>query len=157
MHLSPPLRHWHPLRGGRRVVTEMSHTPSELLVIAGAWLTVGPLIFDHHAATAPYAGWSDVLSGLVLVALGYVEAVHPAGTTRLTLVTAMVGVWVMLSPFVRGYADSAGATWNDLLTGAVVIALSTAGWVTSSAQRASEAWIREIEKARARRSQRGYR
>jgi hypothetical protein len=135
----------------------MSHTPSELIVMAGVWLTVGPLIFDHHAATAPYAGWSDVLTGLSLVALGYVRAVHPAGTTRLSLLTAALGAWVMIAPFARGYADSAGATWNDLGTGAVVIALSAAGWVTSSAQRASESWIREIEKARARRSQRGYR
>lgn len=157
MHLSPPLRHWHPVRGGRRVVSELSHTPSELLVMTGLWLTLGPLIFDHHAAIAAYAGWSDVIAGLSLVALGYVRAVHPAGTARISLATAVVGAWVMLSPLVRGYAGSTGATWNDLVTGAVVIALSAAGWRTSRAQRESEGWIKQIEKARARRYARGYR
>lgn len=157
MHLSPPLRHWHPIRDGRRAVAEMSHTPSELLVVAAVWLTVAPLVFDHHVAVATYAAWSDVLAGLTLVALGYLRAVHPAGTTRLSLVAAVIGAWVMMSPFVRGYSHVPAVTWNDLVTGAVVIALGAAGWWTSSAQRASESWIREIEKARARRSQRGYR
>ncbi|WP_436530789.1 SPW repeat protein [Actinoplanes sp. HUAS TT8] len=135
----------------------MSHTPSELTVLAGVWLTAGPLLFDHHAATAVYAGWSEVIAGLSLVALGYGRAVHKAGTLRLIPITAVVGAWVMLSPFAGGYADAATAMWNDLITGAAVIAFSAASWWTSRAQRDSERWIREIEKARARRSQRGYR
>ncbi|GIF02651.1 SPW repeat protein [Actinoplanes siamensis] len=124
MHLSPPLRHWHPVRGGRRVIFELTHTPSELTVLLGAWLTASPLLFDHNVATVPYAGWSDVIAGLALVALAYLRAVHPAGTGPVSVVTALVGAWVMASPFVRGYADSTTALWNDLLTGFAVIVLS---------------------------------
>jgi hypothetical protein len=130
MHLNPPLRHWHPVRDGRRLIAEFTHTPAEVTVLAGVWLTAAPLLFDHNAAAAPYAGWSDVIAGLTLVALAYLHVVHPAGTTRVSMLTGLTGVWVMVSPFVRGYTGSATATWNDLLTGAAVVALSTVTWWT---------------------------
>ncbi|WP_043511991.1 MULTISPECIES: SPW repeat protein [unclassified Actinoplanes] len=128
MHLSPPLRHWHPARDSKRLISEFLHTPSELMVLAGVWLTAAPLLFDHQAAVVAYAGWSDVLSGLALVVLAYVRAVDPFGTDWVNAVTGLVAVWVMVSPFVRGYTGSTTATWNDLITGAVVIGLSAASW-----------------------------
>ncbi|WIM92538.1 SPW repeat protein [Actinoplanes oblitus] len=128
MHLSPPLRHWHPARDTRRLVAELVHSPSELLVLIGVWLTAAPLIFSHNSAVNTYAGWSDVISGLGLVVLAYLRVMTPAGTTWMMLLTAALGAWVIAAPFVRGYAEVRSTTWNDVLVGTAVIALSFASW-----------------------------
>jgi hypothetical protein len=44
-------------------------------------------------------------------------------------VNAAVGVWLVVSPFVLGYAAVVAATWNDILVGAVVIVL--AAWAAT--------------------------
>jgi hypothetical protein len=128
MHLSPPLRHWHPARDGRRLVAELVHSPSELLVLVGVWLTAAPQMFDHDAVTIPYAGWSDVISGLGLVVLAWLRVVAPAAAPWMMLLIGALGVWVIASPFVRGYSGMTAATWNDVLVGTAVIALSFASW-----------------------------
>lgn len=41
-----------------------------------------------------------------------------------SVLNVLVGVWVMLSPFVLGFADSPAALWNALVVGAAVVVLA---------------------------------
>ena len=132
MHLrlySPFSGHRHHARGPvRRLVSEMVHTPSELVVPAGTWLIMAPLVLDHSTADIAFAGWNDVIVGLSIVALAFLRVVMPADTAPLSLVIAGLGGWLVLAPFVRGYHTAPLATLNDVVVGIAVVLLATASW-----------------------------
>jgi hypothetical protein len=123
-----------PLHGGsrqgpvRQLISEMLHTPSELVVVAGTWLIVAPLVLDHDAANIAFLGWNDVIVGLLLVGLAALRVVMPDGTAPLSLITMALGVWLVFAPFVRGYHVAPLATLNDILIGATVAALAWTSW-----------------------------
>ena len=110
------------------------------VILLGVWLASSPAVLDYAANAggelarvtaerdlqpiahrAALMTWSDVVSGLVLVALG-------ALWLRASLVWApwlacAVGVWLLCAPVVF-WAPSAAAFTNDSLVGILVIALT---------------------------------
>jgi hypothetical protein len=112
----------------RRLVTEMLHAPSELVVVAGTWLIVAPLVLDHDAANIAFLGWNDVIVGLLLVGLAVLRVVMPDGTAPLSLINVILGAWLVFAPFVRGYHVAPLATLNDILIGGTVAALAWTSW-----------------------------
>lgn len=40
------------------------------------------------------------------------------------IINFFVGVWILVSPFVLGFSDASGATWNNVIVGAVVMAIA---------------------------------
>lgn len=83
----------------------------------GVWWSAG----THTALRAWLMTWSDVLSGLALVALGW-RALTPDRPVSLWLACG-VGAWLNLAPIVF-WAPSAAAYANDTLVGMLVIALT---------------------------------
>ncbi len=43
---------------------------------------------------------------------------------------AVLGIWLILSPFILGYADLSSAAWNGIIVGIVLAVV--AGWVASA-------------------------
>ncbi|MEU4420253.1 SPW repeat protein [Actinoplanes sp. NPDC024001] len=118
----------------RRLVDEMMHSPSELIVLVGTWLILAPMVLDHGAADIAFIGWNDVIVGLAIVALAFLRVVIPAGTAPLSLVTMGLGAWLTAAPFVRGYDSAAPlATVNDIIVGCAVLALAAASYRTERA------------------------
>lgn len=115
----------------RRLGDEMAHTPSELIAVAGLWLTCAPLIFDHEAAGIAFAGWNDVIVGITIVGLALIRVIAPRHTAPLSLVHLALGGWLLAAPFVRGYQTVIGATVNDILVGLIVMVLAAISWRTA--------------------------
>jgi hypothetical protein len=109
----------------------MLHTPSELVVVAGTWLIVAPLILDHDAVDIAFLGWNDVIVGLLLVGSGAIRVLIPVSTAPLSLISMALGAWLVVAPFVRGYHVAPLATLNDILIGGTVAALAWRSWRTS--------------------------
>jgi hypothetical protein len=87
------------------------------LVIAGFWLNYRDTgYFD--------ASWSDVVVGVALAVVALVGIAKPNGTASLVLTTTALGAWLVAAPFVLSYSNATRARWNDIVVGAVVIALS---------------------------------
>ena len=112
----------------RRLLDEMTHTPSELIVIAGLWLTCAPLVLDHGKADIAFLGWNDVVVGLAMVGLAFIRVVAPQRTAPLSLIQAALGAWLIAAPFVRGYQSAIAATVNDVLVGVAVMVLALLSW-----------------------------
>jgi len=69
----------------------------------------------------------DSVSGLALAKL-------PGTVRTLSWINALLGLWVLLAPFILGYSGtSGGATWNDVIVGVVVIILEV--WGASAAKK----------------------
>jgi nucleoside-diphosphate-sugar epimerase len=81
----------------------------------GTWLmTSGPIL--GYASTE--LAWSDFLSGMAVLALGFVSLSWRFGLARWA--TAAVGLWLLFAPLIF-WAPGAAAYLNDTLVGALVI------------------------------------
>ncbi|NMH97546.1 SPW repeat domain-containing protein [Pseudonocardia acidicola] len=105
--------------------------PSALVVVAGIWLLVAPLVIDRVGSRDGV--WSDVAIGAALVLSGSVRIVFPVRTVLLGLVNAALGVWLVLAPFALHYQGvSVPARANDLLVGMAVTVLAVVSAINCS-------------------------
>jgi hypothetical protein len=126
-----------PYGAGRRRASE---TPGALVFLAAIWLLVSSFPLYYRNTGRYDAFWNDLVIGLAVAVVFLVRVVRPADTRSLAWVTATMGGWLMVAPYVLGYGatDSASlAVWNDLAVGLVVLVLSLAGlaMTASSAQK----------------------
>ncbi|MBE7467696.1 MAG: hypothetical protein DPW09_36245 [Anaerolineae bacterium] len=100
-----------------------------LVALAGLWEVLAPPILGY--ITTPTAVGNALLAGVTLILLaGLDDLIENASTDKsLDGITAGVGVWLVVSPFVLGYSTVTAALWNDIIVGAVVIVL--AAWAVT--------------------------
>lgn len=94
---------------------------------AGVWEILAPFIIGYSAVTG---GLVDaVVLGGVLLALGLWTALSRSeGTIQgLSWINAVLGVWLVVAPFIVGYSGNAGAMVNDIIVGAVVLVVEVWG------------------------------
>lgn len=102
---------------------------SGLNILAGLWLIIAPFGFGFFRSQE--AMWNSALVGTTIAVLAIIRAAKPQELARLGLVNFVLGVWLVISPFVIGFFEIEIATWNGVATGLVVLAL--AGWSSTSA------------------------
>jgi membrane associated rhomboid family serine protease len=116
---------------GTRVARRLGHdivlTPSAFVGLGGLWLVVTPIVIDHGV----YAWWNDVVFGALLIVLSVAQVVRPGRSLALSVVAALVGVWMVVSPFILGYDDQHGVAWSGMLVGVLVALLSVVNGITS--------------------------
>ena len=129
----------------RMLATHHEHTlwVPWTLILLGAWMVVAPFHLGfsneelwvrpaggrgvwlaretHDALRAELVTWSDVLSGIALVLLGW-RALRPDRPVSLWL-AAGVGAWLSAAPLVL-WAPTTAAYLNDTLVGMLVLALT---------------------------------
>lgn len=102
---------------------------SGLVVLAGLWLILEPFLMEEMLVGNL---WNDVIVGVALVALGgynyYRRTNEQFGSTAVAGLVALLGLWLIVSPFVYGDAGAADATsdfgfWNDVVVGLIVFGL----------------------------------
>jgi hypothetical protein len=96
------------------------------VAIAGLWELVSPFVLGYSALTV--AMWNAVIIGVVLIVLGAGAALYKEVKIDQTLdwINTILGLWLIVSPFILGYSDTVGAMWNSIIVGLVVLVL--AGW-----------------------------
>ncbi|HEY7791187.1 MAG TPA: SPW repeat protein [Vicinamibacterales bacterium] len=105
---------------------------SWVLVIFGIWLIIAPFVLGYSAISAA-ATTEDVILGVVILILSLWSAlavVPPAGISWILL---LLGIWVLIAPFVVGYAIMSGtAMGNDVVMGILTIVFSLIGALTGT-------------------------
>ena len=102
---------------------------SALIALLGAWMVIQAVLLDIAATQF----WSDVLVGVLLLAVGgynYSRRTDKeAGSVAAAMVAALLGLWLIASPFVLGAGTGAAETvndlafWNDVVVGLVALVL----------------------------------
>ena len=46
---------------------------------------------------------------------------------KLAWITLILGIWLVVAPFILGYSDNTTVLWNEIIVGALVIIFSLAG------------------------------
>lgn len=99
-------------------------TLSWLVVVLGAWEFLASFILGYSAKAG--ALWDAIILGIALVILAGWAALSNQVTTAKSLswINTILGIWLILAPFIVRYTNLAGALWNDIIVGIVVAVLS---------------------------------
>jgi len=99
---------------------------SWLVALVGVWEVIAVAVLGYSASSA--ALWDAIIVGVLLFVLGVWAALsNQVGTDRtLDWINVVLGVWLIIAPFLLGYSALAAALWNDIIVGIVVVVL--AGW-----------------------------
>jgi hypothetical protein len=106
---------------------------STLNVLAGIWLIISPFILAYSGLRV--AMWDTLLVGIVILVFAWVRAASPALHVGLSWLNLLLGIWLIVSPFVLGYVANRPALWNDTGLGIIVAVLAIVSIVASSPAR----------------------
>lgn len=93
-------------------------------LVLGLWLVISPWALSYMMETIPT--WNAIIVGVVIAvaAIAALVAFH----VWEEWVNVALAVWLIVSPFVLGYASHTTVLWNQIIVGALVgiLALWTA-------------------------------
>jgi hypothetical protein len=93
---------------------------------AGAWLFLSALLFHHGV---DYLFINNLTSGAFAMVLAFGAFAH----VWFAWLPAVLGAWVIMSPFVLGFADNLAGTVNNVLTGVIILVLAVRSHSVASA------------------------
>lgn len=99
-------------------------TLSWLVVVLGAWEVLSPFILGtSHSAGAL---WEAIILGIALIILaGWAALSNQVSTVKaLSWINVVLGAWLILAPFIVGYASVTAAMVNDIIIGVLALLLS---------------------------------
>lgn len=93
-------------------------------VFLGAWIFVIPWSVSHSLPNLAMSGamWNFWIVGAVVVISAALALSDIKPWEEWTNLTA--GVWLILSPWILGYANQSGLLWNSVIVGLAVSVLS---------------------------------
>jgi hypothetical protein len=92
--------------------------------VVGVWVVIAPFLLGYRGTGS--ALWNDVIVGVAVVILAVSAAMSENENTIKTMgwITAVLGLWLVLAPFILGYSAIAAALWSDIIAGVVILILS---------------------------------
>lgn len=116
-------------------ISGSSQTTSAVTALLAAWLIVSPWLLGIPSgtlATPPIDFALDiVVIGSLLLAASAMR-INLAKTVPFNWLEVILGVWLILSPWMFGYGSGDVQTWNCVAVGAVVAALATLSLASSA-------------------------
>jgi hypothetical protein len=97
-------------------------------IFVAAWLFISPWVLP----LGPGVSGSNWIVGAIVVVLAAIRAFGAYGASGLSWINALLGLWVLLSPWFLVKQATDAALWNNILTGAAIIIL--AGWSAIATQ-----------------------
>ncbi|WP_243030420.1 SPW repeat protein [Thermus altitudinis] len=89
-------------------------------LVLGVWLILSPWLLGFSGT--PAAMWNAVLVGVVV---GLMALMHLRGGPMWEeWVSVVLGVWLILSPWILGFSGMGNAMWNAVIVGLLVGALA---------------------------------
>jgi hypothetical protein len=106
---------------GRQInLTERSGSSSSWLnILLGIWVIISPFVL---AFPSPKAMWSNVATGIVVGILAIVRS-SVRNQPGWSWINVILGIWLILSPFVFGVVSGA-ALWNNVILGIIIAAIA---------------------------------
>ncbi len=101
-----------------------------IIALVGLWEILAPFIFGA-TGTAAFL-WDAIIIGAALAILGVWAALSKTDSTVKTLswINAVLGLWLIVAPFVLSYSSVTAALWNDIIVG--IIELVLGAWAAVS-------------------------
>lgn len=107
---------------------------SAVNVLAGLWLILAPFVLNFTRSSA--ATYNSVIVGVAVLVMAAIRAFNPDVREGLSWANLILGLWMIVSPYVLGYANVNNAQTNSLITGAIILILAAfSAYETNEAHR----------------------
>jgi hypothetical protein len=97
-------------------------------VLTGLWVALSPsfLTLQHGGGNAAVA---NLIAGLAVAAVSVASLVGPRGYAGLQFASVLLGVWVIIFPFILDakFSIAAPMYWSNILSGGYLVVLALAG------------------------------
>jgi hypothetical protein len=101
-------------------------TTSGLDALAGLWLILAPFLLGY--ADVAGAVWNSIIFGVAVVLLAGARTLGEGYRHAWpSWINVVIGLWLIIAPFVIGYAQVTAALWNDIIIGIVIAGLAAWG------------------------------
>ena len=95
------------------------HWRDWLMLLLGVWLLISPFALGYAAAQAGMlAVWNPVIVGVAVIVFAIAVLRKTQMWEEWTLL--LLGAWLIVSPFILGYAGINVALWNSIIVGLLV-------------------------------------
>jgi hypothetical protein len=108
--------------------TQTTAGASWLTILLGIWVIISPFVVQF--SQLPAAMWNNVIVGIVIAVLAIIRTSVP-WQTGWSWANVILGIWMIISPFVLGVMTTA-ILWNNIILG-IVIAIVASGSASSRA------------------------
>ena len=100
--------------------------------MTGIWLIIARFAVDYRDTGDGFNGyWNSAVVGAGIAALAAARFLTPVRSASLSLLTVVLGLWLIAAPFALSYndgRDALGATVHDIVVGLIVSVLATMAW-----------------------------
>jgi hypothetical protein len=94
---------------------------SGLNILVSIWLIASPFLLAYSGLSA-VAMWDAIIVGVIVLVLAWIREANPDGAVWPSWVNALLGLWLIVAPFVLGTSGvSAAITWNDIVVGILFV------------------------------------
>ncbi len=98
------------------------YSTSGINIVAGLWLILAPAALGYAGVEA--ALWNSVVVGIAVAAMAILRVVRPLEFEGVSWTNFILGIWLVVSPFVLGLWDLTPMVWNNIIVGIVILALA---------------------------------
>jgi hypothetical protein len=113
----------------RRQIT----TAGILSIIAGIWILISPWVRGYAVDTGGM--WNSVIVGIVIAVLALIRASGAYTLAWLSWINAILGLWLIISPWVYDYDNNTEGNWNSIILSIIVCILAVWGAQASRSSR----------------------
>lgn len=103
---------------------------SGLNILLGIWLIIAPFLLGYAHIEA--AQTNDVIVGVIVAVIAAIRTFGAFAQPGWSWVNVLLGVWLIIAPFVLGYSASTTPLWNDIILGVLIAVLA---WSSASSGR----------------------
>ena len=87
--------------------------------ILGLLFILAPFVLGYSFNTA--ALWTSIAAGVLVLIMSALEALNHERETWEYWIAGIVGILAIISPFVLGFTNHAGAMWTSIVLGALIV------------------------------------
>ncbi len=106
---------------------------SGINAVLGVWLIIAPFVITYPNTVAM---WNSIIVGAVVLILAWIRLANPVRAPGLSWINAILGLWLIVAPFVLGFSGTASTRWNDIVIGVAIIVFSVWRALTNPTQTA---------------------
>lgn len=95
---------------------------SGLSFLVGIWLIISPSVYGEP--TVPGAAWNSIIVGIIIAIFAAIRFFAPRSAVGLSWINALLGIWMIISPWIYGYTANTGFMWNSVIVGLIALVLA---------------------------------
>ncbi len=95
---------------------QQARIPSALNILFSLWLIASPWLLGYFTKSL-VALWDAIIVGVIVLVLSWIRENNPATAPWMSWVNAVLGIWMIISPFILGVAAVPGVMVDFIIVG----------------------------------------